>query len=51
MTADDYPDWGALAALQTFITNLNLASQTLQATATEIADAIASAGTVVTGTT
>jgi len=49
MTADDYPDWGALAALQTFITNLNLASQTLQATATEIADAIASAGTPLLG--
>jgi len=42
--ATDYPDWGALAALQTFITNLNLASQDLQASATAIADAIAAAG-------
>jgi len=40
----DYPDWGALAALQTFITNLNLASQTLQATATEIAAEIEATG-------
>jgi len=45
MTAGDYPDWGALTALQTFITNLNLASQTLQASADQIADAIAAAGT------
>ena len=42
--ATDYPDWGALAALQTFITNLNLASQTLQATAAEIADEIEATG-------
>lgn len=44
MPADDYADWGALAALQTFITNLNLASQTLQATAAEIAAEIAETG-------
>jgi len=47
--ATDYPDWGALAALQTFITNLNLASQTLQATATEIADEIAATGVPLLG--
>ena len=42
--AADYPDWGALAALQTFITDLNLASSTLQATAAEIAAEIAATG-------
>ena len=45
----DYPDWGALAALQTFITNLNLASQTLQATATEIAAEIEATGVPLLG--
>ena len=45
----DYADWGALAALQTFITNLNLASQTLQATATEIADEIEATGVPLLG--
>jgi len=44
MTAD-YPDWGALQAMQTFITDLNLASQTLQATAAQIADEISDTGT------
>ena len=48
MTAD-YADWGALAALQTFITDLNLASQTLQATATQIADEIAATGVPLLG--
>jgi len=43
MTAD-YPDWGALQAMQTFITDLNLASQTLQATAAQIAAEIAETG-------
>jgi len=47
--ATDYPDWGALAALQTFITNLNLASQTLQATAAEIAAEIAATGVPLLG--
>jgi len=42
--ATDYPDWGALAALQDFITNLDLASSTLQATASQIADEIQTTG-------
>jgi len=45
----DYPDWGALAALQTFITDLNLASSTLQATASQIADEIAATGVPLIG--
>ena len=45
----DYPDWGALAALQTFITDLNLASSTLQATAAQIAAEIAATGVPLLG--
>jgi hypothetical protein len=45
----DYQDWGALAALQTFITDLNLASQTLQATAEQIAAEIAATGVPLLG--
>lgn len=43
MTAD-YSDWGGLQTLQSFLTSLNLASQSLQASANDIASAIASAG-------
>lgn len=42
--ATDYPDYGALQALQAFITSLDLASATLQASATQISDAIAATG-------
>jgi len=49
MAVTDYADWGALAALQAFITDLNLASQTLQATATQIADEIEATGVPLLG--
>ena len=42
--ATDYADWGGLAALQQFITSLNLAVQTEQATAAQIAAEIAIEG-------
>lgn len=42
--AADYADWGGLPALQQFIASLNLASQTLQATAAQIAAEIAIEG-------